>query len=356
MQTTIPPTYLNNPDHLQARWIDLGQVSPIDLYSICQGVAEAQAPDALPVVLWGRCDRPHVCIGAGQSAEAEINEQACRALGIEVVRRPLGGGAVLVDPDQWCFFYIVPKDIAPRTRGLFLARCLDPVAATYRMFGLAAARVGEGDLWLNGRKILGSGAATIGSMQVLGASFMMRFDAGLFAQLIRCPSEGFRQWLVEELGAGMTDWSQHAPLPDAGELSETFKRYIAAHLGWQFQPDEMSAREYEMIVEARIDLLEPMIPTRRRIAGGLKIRHGRYLLEYLDSTGWVRLVVNNGVLERVLVSNENEQDAVNRCVGEPLDEVCLQRALAHAMHREVAAAWAARLMRAAADVKRVHDG
>lgn len=341
---------------MQARWIDFGQVSPIELYSICQGVAEVQTPDALPVVLWGRCDRSHICIGAGQTAEVETDAQACCTLGIEVVRRPLGGGAVLVDPDQWCFFYIVPKDIAPRVRSLFLAQCLDPVAATYRAFGLDAVRVGEGDLWLNGKKILGSGAATIGNVQVLGASFMMRFDAGLFAQLIRCPSEGFRHWLVEELASYMTDWSQHAPMPDANELSETFKRCIAAHLGWQFQPDELSAREYEMMMEARADLLESVSPARRRIAGGLKIRHGRYLLEYSDAAGWVRMVVNNGVLERVLVSNANEQDAIKRCIGEPLDAMRLKRALAHDMHGALAEAWAARLMRAAADAKRVHDG
>ncbi|MDE2089430.1 MAG: biotin--protein ligase, partial [Gammaproteobacteria bacterium] len=240
---------------MRARWIDLGQVSPVDLYAACQGLAQAQeARDFTPVVLWGRCDRPHVSLGASQWAEAELDLEACRSLGVEVVQRCLGGGTVLVDPDQWCFFFVLPRVGTPASRDRLFETCLAPAVAAFRELGLAVQRVGRGDLWLDGRKILGSGAATLGQADVLGASFLLRFQAGLFARLVRSPSAEFRIWLEEALAHGMTDWARHGRLPGEAELRAGFQRHISACLDWVFQEDQLAARERDMIAQARVEL------------------------------------------------------------------------------------------------------
>lgn len=89
---------------VRARWLDLGTVDPLHLHATVQGVAEAQGVDAAPLAIWARARRPHVCLGASQGADAELDLGACRRAGIDIVRRPLGGGTVWVDDDQWCFF------------------------------------------------------------------------------------------------------------------------------------------------------------------------------------------------------------------------------------------------------------
>ena len=58
--------------------------------------------------------------------------------------------------------------------------------ATYRRFGLPVEWHGQ-DLWLAGRKIAGSGAATIGRCAVFASSFLLHFPAERFARCIASP-------------------------------------------------------------------------------------------------------------------------------------------------------------------------
>ena len=61
----------------------------------------AQAiPDAPTRQVWVfEVDRPAIALGSAQPA-AHLNEAACARLGVEVVRRRSGGGAVLLIPDE----------------------------------------------------------------------------------------------------------------------------------------------------------------------------------------------------------------------------------------------------------------
>lgn len=259
---------------------------------------------AAPAVLWGRCDRAHVCLGASQDAAAELDPDVCARLGLGVFRRPLGGGTVLVDPWQWCFFVIVPGAVVGGPRRRFLVRCLDVAAATFVHYGIEARPAGDTDLWVEGRKILGSGAASVGQAWIWGASFLLRFDAATFAAIVRAPGgvsgAGFRQWLAEELDAGMTDWGRCGTLPDPEDLERRFRREIEAKFGWRLQDGGLSAGERRALPEAREDLAEVNGGRKpRRVGAGIKIRHRAYLLEAGSGTGRIRLVVRDGRIVRL---------------------------------------------------------
>jgi lipoate-protein ligase A len=285
---------------VRARWIRLGRLSPDTFYASAQAVAECLAEGAPPVVLWGRCERGHLCVGAGQDAAAELDLDACRRRGLAVFRRPLGGGTVFVDPWQWCFFLVVPRTAAIQPRFRFLAQCLTPAAATFAGFGIAAKPAGGADLWVEGRKILGSGAASIGVAQVWGASFLLRFDAAAFAAVVRAPHAGFRDWLREELEAGMTDWARQGALPDPDDLEVRFRREVAIAFGWRVADSELSAAERGAIPAAREELADaPGGGGRRRVCGGIKIRHRAYLVERSGAGGTIRLVLRDGRIVRV---------------------------------------------------------
>ncbi|HQU16044.1 MAG: hypothetical protein B7Z66_01035 [Chromatiales bacterium 21-64-14] len=291
---------------MDARWIRLDGVTPPELYACCQALGDQSPTHVRPVVLWARCDRAHVSLGASQDPALELDLAACRAREVAVERRPLGGGAVLVDPDQWCFVFVVPRLRGAGQRGRFFDQCLAPATATLRSFGIPAERAGVGDVWVAGRKILGSGAATLQGAEVFGASFLLRFPRAAFAALIRVPNDGFRGWLRDELDAGMTDWATHAPLPDAGELEARFRGHVTKHLGWRLTPGALTAVERAALPEARMELAEPHgAGGRRRVVDGIKIRHGVYLLERdFGTLGRVRLVLRDGLIVRLRVWSE----------------------------------------------------
>ncbi len=285
---------------MRARWVHLGRVAPGTFYASAQAVGECMGPDDAPAVLWGCCDRAHLCIGAAQDAAAELDLAACRAAGLPVHRRPLGGGAVWVDPWQWCFIFVVPRRAAPAARARFLERCLTTAAVTCAGFGIAAAPGGGTDLWVNGRKILGSGAASLGAVYLWGASFLLRFDVAAFATAVRAPSPGFRDWLRRELEDGMTDWAREGVRPDAVALEARFRDVVAAEMGWSFAASGLTSAETAALPAARAELDQRETAAgRRRISGGVKIRERVFLVERGGCPGTVRLVLRDGRIVRL---------------------------------------------------------
>lgn len=285
---------------MRARWVPLGRIAPGAFYASAQAVGECTGPDDAPAVLWGCCDRPHLCIGAGQDAAAELDLAACRAAGLAVHRRPLGGGAVWVDPWQWCFIFVVPRRAAPAVRARFLERCLGTAALTCAGFGIAAAPAGGSDLWVKGRKILGSGAASLGAAYLWGASFLLRFDAAAFATAVRAPNPGFRAWLRRELEDGMTDWAREGVRPAAEALEARFRRAVAEGMGWELAASALTPAEAAALPAARAELEEPETAGgRRRISGGVKIRDRVFLVERGGCPGTLRLVLRDGRIVRL---------------------------------------------------------
>jgi lipoate-protein ligase A len=249
---------------IPARCLDLGCTDPRTFHSTYAGVAAAQSDDMLPTVVWGRV-APHVCLGQSQGM-CEL----ASPVDVPVVRRPLGGGTVWVDEMQLSYAIVAPLEFAPSRHAEWYEWALDPAIATYRHFGLAVERHAE-DLWLAGRKIAGSGAATIGRSAVVASSFLLHFPRVRFARAIAAASPRFGTRLLEALGLAMTDWSEHAPVPEGASVKAAFADAVAGRLGWNLKPGEVSGVEAAEIRSWRAELSEPIETGIRRVPGGVKL-------------------------------------------------------------------------------------
>ncbi|MEJ2509220.1 MAG: biotin--protein ligase [Gammaproteobacteria bacterium] len=349
------------------RWLDLGSLGPLALHAAYAGVAQAMTDEASPVLIWARADRPHISLGASQSAAAELDLAACRENDVEIVPRPLGGGTVLIDPAQYGVFLVVPRRRLGERHSALFAACLPAMAAVMRDFGLEAKVVGATDVWVDGRKIAGSGAATIGRALVFGASFLLRFDAELFARLVDCPSPGFRRWLAEALGEGMTTWTDQAVPPPEAELTGAVRRHFARALECDWRDGAMSAAERASVDEAREELVQERdaaveaLGARRLVANGIKVNHRTYLVEDAPvddarSVAWLRLCLRDGRIARIECAEGRIGARLQACVGATPETASLGAALAAAFADEANGAceyWAGRIERLAADVRRV---
>ena len=256
-----------------ARWIRLGLVEPLELHAGYAGLAAAQAVDSAPIVLWARA-KTHLCLGQSQGL-GEIE----RGSEVPVVRRPLGGGLVWVDEDQYVFVLIVPRRDAPGRPARWFSWALAPVIATYRQFGLQAYQNGN-DVWLQGRKIAGAGAASIGECAVVASSFLLRFPRERFADSVASPSPEFRAWLRQGLSLAMTEWAAHGELPAERVLEDAFRARLEAQYGWHFEHAWASETELAAIDEARAELCEPIEDDRpRSVRGGLRLNAASTLVE-----------------------------------------------------------------------------
>jgi len=236
-----------------------------------------------------------------------------------VVRRETGGGSVLVDPDQWVFAFVVPRRAFPGRPTELYARLLPAVTAAFAELGLAVERPGANDLWCGGRKIGGTGMATLGNALVLVGSFLLRFDAERFAAALNCPSAPFRRFLRQGLAEAVAPWAAHGPVPRANALRHALRTGAARALGWVVTPDRLRPDEAAAIAEARADLLDPdwrWEPLgRRAVAGGVKLKGDAFLTE-ADVAGVGRVTVQTeaGRIRRLDVAGQPPA-RLHACLG-----------------------------------------
>jgi len=249
---------------IPARWIDLGRTDPLTFHATYAGVAEASRDHLLPTVVWGRVGA-HVCLGQSQGT-CELAD----VLDVPVLRRPLGGGAVWVDEMQLSYALVAPLESVPRRHVDWYEWALGPAIETFREFGLAVERDAE-DLWLAGRKIAGSGAATIGRSAVVASSFLFRFPRERFAGALAAASREFRARLHEALALAMTDWSEHGAVPDEESVRMAYRRALARRLGWHLVPGGIDVAEAAEIRSWRAELSEPIETGIQRVRSGVKL-------------------------------------------------------------------------------------
>jgi len=275
-----------------ARLLAPGLLQPARLHASYAGIAQAAAPDSAPVLLWARATA-HLSLGQSQSAACELVANP----GVPVLRRPLGGGMVWIDEQQYIHVFIVPLRHAPRRPAEWAAWGLQPALSTFQAHGLDVERRGE-DLWLGGRKIAGSGSATLGACAVFASSFLLRFPRERFSGCV-AGSAGFRGWLNTGLVATMTDWSAHAPVPAEAGLRAEFVAATGKVFGWSLQPDAIRNDEQQAIDEAEAGMIEDDDDGgARAVPGGIKLNRESRLVEHECNGRLVRELVVRGMVAR----------------------------------------------------------
>lgn len=288
---------------IAARFLDVGLLPPQRLHASYAGIAQAAVPGSAPILLWGRAPA-HLCLGQSQSAACELVARPA----VPVVRRLLGGGTVWIDEQQPIYVFIVPLCQAPRRPAEWAAWGLRPAVATFRAFGLDVERRGE-DLWLGGRKIAGSGSATLGSCAVFASSFLMRFPRERFAGCV-AGSAGFRSWLSAGLAATMTDWSSHGAVPAEARLRAAFVAATEAALGWTLRTDLVRDDERLAIAQVEVEMREDDDDCgERAVPGGIKLNRESRLVEQESEGRLVRELVVRGMVARRAVMRPEQEAA-----------------------------------------------
>jgi lipoate---protein ligase len=157
------------------RVIDFGRVSPLRSQTLWHAVAYGVSAGQPPTLSFARPSGPYVCLGYLRDA-AEVDHEYCRARGLPVYRRMVGGGPVYLDERQLFFQICVPAAAVSPSRAAALRELLEPVVAAFRAVGVQAGLDGDGEICLGDRKICGHGAGQIGGAVVVCGNLIEAFD------------------------------------------------------------------------------------------------------------------------------------------------------------------------------------
>jgi len=232
------------------RQLDLGLVPPIRSQTIYHAVAYAldeNTPDAIILVA---PTEPYVCIGFHQELEKEVDVEYCRAHGLPVVRREVGGGAVYLDRHQVFVQWIFHRDALPHDVGDRFALYVKPLVETYHALGIPANYRPINDVHVQGKKIGGTGAAQMGQAEVVVGSLMFDFNFELMSHVLKVASEKMRDKIHQSLNEYMTTMTrQLGYTPDRETVVKLYLDKVQAALGRPIVPSEPTARELALAEE-----------------------------------------------------------------------------------------------------------
>ncbi|MDE0309959.1 MAG: biotin/lipoate A/B protein ligase family protein [Acidiferrobacterales bacterium] len=103
--------------------------------------------------------QPCVLVGRFQHVRDEVDLNRCRELRVPVNRRPTGGGAIIMGPEQLGIALVVPPDsrAVGRKSASLMRDCAKGIVSALRSFGVETEFRGKNDLVVSGRKIAGLG-------------------------------------------------------------------------------------------------------------------------------------------------------------------------------------------------------
>ncbi|MCX2726786.1 lipoate--protein ligase [Thermomicrobium sp. 4228-Ro] len=235
---------------MRLRVVDLGLVSPVRSQSVYHAVGYAFHRETPPTILLVSTTSPYVSIGFHQDAEREVDLTYCQREGLPVIRREVGGGAVYLDHNQVFTQWIFPRDLVPLRLEERFAWYVRPLIETYRQWGIDATWRPINDIHVRGRKIGGTGAASIGEAEILVGSLMLDFDTQRMSRVLKVASEKMRDKLFESLEEYMTTMRRElGTLPDRDAVVHTYLECCAAWLGAELEVGSLTPDEEAIAAE-----------------------------------------------------------------------------------------------------------
>lgn len=337
MSVASPPT-----DTLLHLWpmlrvVDTGTVPAARSQSLWHGLASAMEPDAPITLSFCRPASAYVGLGYHNRIE-EIDLDACREMGLPVIRRRIGGGPVYLDSDQLFFQITLPAARAPRRLDLLYERFLEPAAEAFRRLGLPCRRDGLNDLAVAERKVSGTGAGQIGEAVTVVGNVLFRFPHRRMAEVLALPEEGLRREVLGLMERHVTSLEREG-LSGVGmdDARDTLVACYAEALGKRPEPGEIAAREEEQMTAWEERFADPAwLAGPRRPRGASEVRRvkisaGAWLLAAANDGLRLQASMAGGRLEKVALSGASLDGATSSLTaalnGAPLDAGEIQRRL-----------------------------
>jgi lipoate-protein ligase A len=214
--------------------------------AIARQVGEGKSPPTLR--LWR--NRNAAIIGENQSANAELRLDACRELGVEVMRRFTGGGAVYHDLGNLNYSICTRKSLSPSLgpQQAVLKRSLECAVACLSILGLESSRVPLNTIVVRGRKISGGAGAIRWGAVFYHGSVLVSTDLEMVWKILRWEQPPMPRALVKStrlpVTSVKTELGREIPID---QVKEALRDAFTGIFETQLVPGPATDQELQMI-------------------------------------------------------------------------------------------------------------
>ncbi len=170
--------------------------------AILASVAEGREPPTLRLYGW---NPPTVTLGYFQGLDEEVDREACARMGVDIVRRVTGGGAVFHDAEL-TYSVVLPEThplARPNILDSYRILCAGVVEGLAR-FGLSAEFAPINDVLVDGRKISGNAQTRKRGCILQHGTILLDVDVDRMFALLKVPSEKMKGKLIEDVKQRVT--------------------------------------------------------------------------------------------------------------------------------------------------------
>jgi lipoate---protein ligase len=226
------------------RLLALGAIPWIRTQALYHALAELMTEDTPDTIILARTREPYLCIGYHQTMSAVLDQDACRAAGLPIVRRRVGGGATYLDNNQQFYQCIFHHKRLPYRVDAVYARLLGAPVAVLRKLGLNADVRDGNEIEVEGQRIAGVGGGRIGEAVVVVGNILLDFDYEMMAHAWRVPSEDFRHLAYEAMQRRITTlWGMLAQPVSADEVQAHLAEAYPLALNRPLMPGSLTEAE-----------------------------------------------------------------------------------------------------------------
>jgi len=197
-----------------------------------------------------------VSIGFFQSIEQEVNLNACRELGVDVVRRITGGGAVYHDRDGEITYSIVMPDrhrtVSPDFIETYKSLCQGLINGL-ALLNIEAKFTPINDITVQGRKISGNAQTRRRGSILQHGTLLLKTDASLIFKLLKVSDEKMSDKAVRSFEDRVTNLYREGQREiSQSEVSDALKQGFEDTLDIKLAEDKLNPVEIEEARRTRL--------------------------------------------------------------------------------------------------------
>jgi len=291
------------------RLVDLGAVDPYETQAIYEAIGVARSRGLVPdTIVFCQPRNQLVCIGYHQELESEIDLEYCERNRIPIVRRILGGGAVILDSGQQFYQLIASRNNPTIPYGVedAYAKILAALVRAYRALGIPAEYRAINDVQVRGKKISGNGATVLDDVLIMTGNMILDFDYDTMCNVLKVPSEKFKDKLVRNLREWVTTIRKEiGTLPSLDDLKKILRESFEEELSIGLVPGKLLGHE-----KAMLEQLVKKYQSKEWLLGPQLEHHELVKKRAVKITGRVRIGEGNfkakGGLIRVLLEADGD--------------------------------------------------